>query len=205
MKLVANFIVSLSLLNPIISNGQNWSEVWSYELESSVSSFDFDQSSFLYVGQENGSILKIGTDGEVVASFEPPNQRSITAVSASNPLSVLLFYLDTQEYIYLDRFLSNPVSYSLAEISNDYVWLLANAEDENLWLLERNPNQIRKWNEQLRKTIFSLPIQNGFLDNITYFRSRKGNFYLLNAENEVWVLDYFGNISSKSTWESKNR
>lgn len=152
-------------------------------------SYSVDIQDNIYIGLEDGTMLRFDSKGDQTLSYSLPNQSSITLIEAQNTLKTFLFYADNQQIITLDRFSTVPKIYDLAEYGVSFGLMACPSPDENFWVVENNPMRLKKI-DPLRK-INILEIQTNLGDSIKFMKSYK-NLLLVLGNEEMHILDQFG-------------
>lgn len=184
-------IGSLFLSNSVI--GQEWIETQKVELSSSPISFSVDTEDNIYLGFENGSLVKFSSDGEELSRFSLPNQSSLTLVEAQNNRKVFFFQKDIQQITILDRFSTQPKQYGLSDFGIDFGSSVCPSPDGLIWVAENNPPRLKKI-DMLRKIVVH-EVQHNLGDSILFMKTIQNLLFIVD-ENGLQILDQYGNLLS---------
>ena len=102
-KLLSCIFLSL----PVIIVAQ-WRLTGKIELPQTPSSCATDVGGNLYVGYQDGSLVKYNSQGEELLNFSLSNQSPISLIEPQFQLKTFLFYFDNQVITILDRFNALP-------------------------------------------------------------------------------------------------
>jgi hypothetical protein len=112
----------------------------SLQLSSSVTCICQNFKKEIFLGLESGDIVKLDENGSLTQQFSYPNMSSVTSITCANPLKVMAFYRDNQNYLFLERFNSQPRMY---EFSPDRrIEFATLAPDQSFWLITTNDLQL---------------------------------------------------------------
>ncbi|WP_462252176.1 hypothetical protein [Ekhidna sp.] len=182
--------VSLSLF-PLYIYGQGWEEVRSIDLAQNPSSYTVDYQGNIFLGFEDGKLLKYSAEGQVLENFSLSNYSSITSIDVQNNLKPFLFYFDNQRITILDRFSSVPKNYLLSDLDLEIGMAACPAPDGDFWIIENNPQRLKKIDPLLQTTVLEVQIQVG--DSIKRIQAYQ-NILIIGSEEGMKILDQFGGV-----------
>ncbi len=182
--------VSLTFF-PLYIYGQGWEEVRSVDLAQNPSSYTVDYQGNFFLGFEDGKLLKYSPEGEVLENFSLSNYSSITSIDVQNNLKPFLFYFDNQRITILDRFSSVPKNYLLSDLGLEIGMATCPAPDGDFWIIENNPQRLKKIDPLLQTTVLEVQIQVG--DSIKRMQAYQ-NILIIGNEKGIKVLDQFGGV-----------
>lgn len=190
--LIANFIFPYFVL------GQGMEIDWKIRVPNNSTALSIDSEHNIYIGFSNGTLKKISKEGIETNSFSVPNQSSLTLVQAQNNRKIFLFYRDIQQILILDRFSTIPKKYNIADLGSYYSESACISPDGTFWLLENNPQRLKKI-DPLRNIVIH-EVQHNLGDSISTMRTL-GNLLLITDENGLQILDQFGNLNGSVNLE----
>ena len=178
----------------IRSQDFHWKLENQLEFDSRITAWTLDSFGAIFLGFENGATKKLTKELAITYEFQPDDKSAVKSLSLQNSLQPLVFYEGTQEFQYLDRFLANPVDYQLTDLATDYVQHLTTSEDGYIWFLTNNPIQLNKWNENVRESPITVPIQLYMEPNkINHLQAKNGLIVISDEVLGIVLMDYFGN------------
>ncbi len=186
-------LLTVSLLFPLLTQGQDWSKISEVKLVEEATSISIDSEGNLYIGFSTGHLKKFTNKGEQVEVYSLPNRSPITLAEAFNNRKIFLFYRDIQQIHLLDRFTSVPRQYPIADFNLYFANLACNTPDGSFWILENNPQRLIKIDPLRKSIIHEIQVELG--DSINFMRAIQ-NLVLIADENGLHVFDLFGNYLS---------
>lgn len=180
--------VSLLLL-PFFSIAQEWTELKSISLQKTPISYSADIQGNFFISFSDGSLEKRNSGGKLLENFSLSNNSPISLIDVQNNLRPFLFYFDIQRITILDRFSSVPKTYHLSDFGVQIGMMACPAPDGDIWVLENNPQRLKKINP-LRKSVV-LEVQISIGDNIRKVQAYQ-NFLFIADEEGLHFFDQFG-------------
>jgi len=154
-----------------------------------------DAKGMLYTGEEDGTVRRYVQNGDELL-YGPPRPARVSLIDASNPLRIFLFYEDLQEYVLLDRFLTETARYELAGFTT-YAGLCAPSQNNLIWLVDLQTFNLRKIDPSGVINEITIPLQQ-VLDpensDITFLREYQNLLFLSDRLRGVYVFDNLGNL-----------
>jgi len=179
---------------PLITFGQGLSLIDSAQL-GGIESVSIDRQGSFYIATTKGSLKKYSKDNKLVAEFSPQKKGAITLIEAWNPLRPFVFYESFQEYLFLDRFLTNSNRFDVKSIT-DYAGLVTVSADNNLWVVDLADFGLKKYNISFGQftieTSFDL-LLNPDNYNITHIREYQSRVFVSDEQSGILVFDNLGN------------
>ena len=164
------------------------------ELPKTLAVFATDSQHNLYVGFQDGSLVKYDASGKEVLNFALSNQSPITLVDPQFQLKTFLFYFDNQLITILDRFKGVPKNYPINEFTNGIVSMACPAPDGSFWMVENNPVLLKKINPNSKQVI--LETQPDLGSEIRCMRTHQ-NILLVLSESHLHIFDQFGGLLTR--------
>ncbi|MTI22403.1 hypothetical protein E1176_15330 [Fulvivirga sp. RKSG066] len=175
-------------------------------LTKGVETASVDQSGNIYLANSNGSLKKYTSAGEFLVEFSPQKKGNITLVEAFNQLKIFIFYEYFQEYLYLDRFLTNSNRFDAREIT-DFAGLITSSMDDNLWVVDLVDFGLKKFNitygQFTIQTSFDLILDPDNYD-ITYLREYQGKVFMSDSQSGIMIFDNLGNYLQRLDYKNVN-
>ncbi|NQZ74782.1 MAG: hypothetical protein HRT61_01515 [Ekhidna sp.] len=159
------------------------------QLQKTVAAYSVDNNDNFYLGFTDGSLTKYDEVGNLLENYALPNKSSITLIDVQNTLRPFLFYFDNQQVVILDRFSSVPKIYHLRDLNIQFGMLACPAPDGDLWIIENNPQRLKKINPQ--RMVLVLELQMNLGDSLTKMQAYQ-NLLLISNRKQLIALDQFG-------------
>ncbi len=164
-------------------------------MQDQVTAAFLDSKNMLYTGSIDGSINRLAPDGDELL-YGPNRTARVSLIDASNPLRIFIFYEDLQEYVILDRFLTETARYSLVEFTS-YAGLCAPSQNNQVWLVDLQNFSLRKFDPTGTVNEITIPLQQ-VLDpadyDITFIREYQNLLFLADRKRGVYIFDNLGNL-----------
>ena len=156
-----------------------------------------DNAGYMYMVMTNGDLTR-RTPGSDTTSmiYSPVRKTRISLLDVSNPLRTFLFYEDLQEYVILDRFLTETGRYRLNSLT-PYAGMVAPAINNQLWLVDMVDFSIKKVDPQRDEVVIRIPLPQ-ILDpddsDFTYMREYQNLLFLVDLNSGIYLFDNLGNV-----------
>ncbi|MEM6736040.1 MAG: hypothetical protein AAGC64_02410 [Bacteroidota bacterium] len=184
-----------------------WKVVREVMLDQTPTAFSADINADIYIGYNDGSLVKYDVNGEELINYSLPNLSKISLIDPQFQLRTFLFYYDIQQITILDRLNSVPKNYSVKDLGTGLVNMACPAPDGTIWLIENNPLLLK--HIDLNRKMLIQETQPSLGKDIRAMRTYQ-NILLIVDESGLHVLDQFGstlffykgtNINSMSIWK----
>jgi hypothetical protein len=156
-----------------------------------------DNAGRLYIVTPFGDLIRQDLEGsEPPLIYSPVKKARISLVDVSNSLRTFLFYEDLQEYVLLDRFLTETSRYSLVEITS-YAGIAAPALNNQLWIVDMVDFSIKKVDTQFNQVLIRIPLPQVLSpekSDFTFLREYQNLLFLTDANSGIYVFDNMGNF-----------
>jgi len=174
---------------------QHWELVDSMKVNLRITAVSVDPQSQLYLGCENGEIVVFDAGGNEKNRYLFPGMGVPSLIDAWNPLRPFVFFQDTQQYLYLDRFTVNPRVYSFKTMGTTFVSLAAPGMDNSLWTLQLPGFELKKRDQTTLSEILNIPLRNTRqVSQISQFKSYRNLLILTDLQLGLLLYDQFGNV-----------
>lgn len=186
---ILKLLIFSLLYIPFSGSSQEWKEIRSIDLPQTPSSFSEDIQGNIYIGYQNGKMMKYDVQGNELENYSLNNLSSIDLIDAQNSLRIFLFLYDIQQISILDRFSSVPKNYGLDALNISFGMMACPSPDNNFWVVENNPQRLSKIDPLRQSKLIEVQTQLG--DSITFMRAYQ-NLLLISDENELHIFDQYG-------------
>ncbi len=165
---------------------------------------DIDTYGRIYICDKKGVIKRLDSLGNMELLFSPPSSIVPTNFTAQNPNQVFVFYQELQEWVVLNRFLTEIEHYKISkkiETNNNYgeigfVRLLAPSPTNTLWFFDESDFSLKNY-DVLNKQILSQTPLGLILKNedypIFHLQFYQGQIFLGVKGQGILIFDNFGN------------
>jgi len=165
------------------------------ELNFIVDNVSIDRNGNLFLTTIDGGVHKYSPEGDSIISYSPRKKGRITLIEAWNGLRIFLFFVDLQEYVFLDRFLRPSPFYSFDPEHILFSGIATTAADENIWILDPGDFSLKKYNSILNSVEFSRPLDRILPTQdyeITFVREYQNLLFLVDVNTGIYVFDNLG-------------
>jgi hypothetical protein len=156
--------------------------------------FTTDNLGNMYLARE-GELIKFTPDGRRFARYSDLRLGNISAVDATNPLKVVLYYQDYQQVVFLDNQLSvNGNAISLQELGLEQAALVCASVNNSFWVYERRNNELLRFDENARKVASTGNLRQVLGAEIAPVQMKEHNnlLYLNSPRAGIHVFDIYG-------------
>ena len=170
------------------------------ELENSFPSFSATQVYVDHLGNiylvSDANVYKTDRYGKKLFEYNNPGLGKVTYINVFNPLNILVFYEESNQYVFLDNRL-NPNLNNFVPANSGYfdVQLTATKDQNNIWFYDQVNDKIHLWS-LTRNVVLSSSLQvrqlafNNARPNYIYATIK--NVYLNIPDVGIIVFDNFG-------------
>lgn len=203
-------LLSCLLLIPSLTGFcQDWKFVSRSDLGQTITALDVDEFGNVYAGTERGNVYSFKADGPQDRFYSSSVFGPVTSIDGSNALRVLVFYKDSGELEFLERFSVQARTYQTTDFginSADYVRV---GQDGTIWFLA--DNRLIQVNQQTGQILGETYLSDYDIDGpVTAFRSkptvifktsnsiyfqwmndlmrREGFYSYAVVNNEIWMM-----------------
>lgn len=175
---------------------QHWELINRLEIEN-VDQLSQDQQGNVYISNFKGDIFKYDKDGILIQEYSPQTQGRCNQIDAISALKVLVFYEEYQEFVLLDRYLSNDVRYRLASIDFGYISHVSLTMLQSVWMVDASDFSLKLWNatsrtlEENKSLVKVLNEDNADISGLYTYQNRT---YLLDRNSGIYIFDIIGNF-----------
>lgn len=154
-----------------------------------------DRDGNIYLVDKNEDIHKIDKHGKQLLVYSPQKMAETTLFEAWNSISMIIYYKDFQEYVFLDRFLTFKSSGDVDNELIGFARVMTLASDNNLWAIDDTDFSLKKYDLTFKNLKVTTPLEL-ILDpqdyDIVFAREYHNNLYVLDRKNGILVFDNLG-------------
>lgn len=165
-----------------------------------------DQQGFFYFASNEGVVEKYNTKGELQYHYSPQKKAKPTLIESWQGLRVFIYYQAFQEYLFLNRFLTDSERYNLQRFNlSQFSGLATLSGDNHLWLIDSNTLILSKLDidsgETLLENILSLSLTASDI-RPAFVREYQNLLFIADQKNGILVFDNLGNYVETIAQES---
>ncbi len=140
-----NNIIRLFLFLGFQINAQELKKAGSFQLPFKPVTGSIDRQGNLYFASKSGVIEKYDQKGNLLFHYSPQTQAEPSLLEAWQGLRVFVYYSAFQQYLFLNRFLTDSERYDLGRFNLDqFNGLVTLSGDNNLWVFDSNSLTLQK-------------------------------------------------------------
>ena len=193
---VSLYLCFLSLKLTIVS--QTLTAIDTLSFQYNVSTLCGNLKSEVYVGLENGEIVKVSPLGKVIEIFSYPNLGAVAKINCANPLKIFVFFEDTQQFLFLDRFSVRPNLYNVTGDLFERTDYLELSADQSLWSISSPGLELRRSMDNISTELYLLQsILNEGEDALGLHSI--GNQMIIQTQNKFYIFNLAGQFLNTST------
>lgn len=199
MKWMGLLLLVFSAVSSTAAQIQDSTLLWSYSLSSEIGFVTTDALQQIYVATDDGHILKLNKEGQLLFDYNNKRLGQIGVIDASNPFNVLVYYPELATLIFLDRTLSEIKSINLFDLQIFEPNAVALSNDNHIWIYDPINFQLKKisrageilfQSKYLNQTT-KIPLQPTFL------LERDNQLIANDTTNGVFIFDAFGQLKQR--------
>ena len=177
--------------------GQTAEKQGSFDLPFKPVTGSIDRQGYLYFASIDGIIEKYDQNGKLLFHYSPQKKATPSLIEAWQGLRVFAYYQAFQEYLFLNRFLTDSERYNLTKLNfGQFNGVATLAADNNLWLFNSSTLTLNKIDiqngEVLLENILSLIIDIKSIQP-TFIREYQNLLFISDKQHGVLVFDNLGN------------
>lgn len=165
-----------------------------------VTNVSADRYGNLYLCDKQYNITKYSADGKKEETYSPQKFAEITSFEAWSSINLMLFYKDYQEFILLDRFLTEKGSKSFNPDLVGFARVATLSYDNNIWLIDDQDFSLKKYDIKFNALLVNNPLDlilNPDTYQIVSIREYQNNIYANDVNSGILVFDNLGNYKKK--------
>lgn len=156
-------------------------------LQKSIKYVQTDAYGAFYVVQDDNSVLKFNTEGNLLATYSDPRWGDLT-LDIISPMQIGLYYKNFKKYVILNSKLALMQEFDFNNVQDFNAKNVIQSSDKNgFWIIDEYTNRIRKTNLQ---GFTMSAINNTPNETIEHFFTHNGNYYIFTA-NSIYEYDKF--------------
>lgn len=182
-------------------SAQDVSKVKSFQLAFEPITASIDRQGHLYFASARGAIEKYDQEGKLEYHYSPQMKAEPSLLEAWQGLRVFVYYDNFQEYLFLNRFLTDSERYDLGDFNlSQFNGVATLSADNNLWTVDSNNLMLRKVDlqngEVLLDNNLALTLSESDLKP-SYLREYQNLLFFSNQNGGILVFDNLGNFVEK--------
>ena len=165
-----------------------------------VVDFAVDNLDNVYVLNSSDQLKKYNAKGDSVAVFNNVKKfGKVSAIDASNPLKILLYYKDFSTIVTLDRLMNQQNVIDLRKQNIFQPSVVALSYDNNIWLFDEGTSKLKKIDDNGKLLLETSDFRQLFDEspNLKTMNDQEGLIYLYDPQQAVFVFDYYGALKNK--------
>lgn len=170
-----------------------------------VTDFTADNLGNIYIVTPSNQIKKISAKGDSIGVYNDVKRFGrISSIDATNPLKLLVYYVDFSTIIVLDRFLNKRNTIDLRRLNLMQVKTITASYDNNYWVYDELDNKLRKIDDNGNVLVESADLRQALSiapQPVAMF-DREGQLFLYDPFQGMLVFDYYG--AKKNLWSLHN-
>ncbi|MES2389216.1 MAG: hypothetical protein V4543_14535 [Bacteroidota bacterium] len=168
---------------------------------SNITRVSLDRQDRFIVCTEKGLVTRFDSNGNAGNLYSPRRPADVTLAEAWNGLRIFLFYRDLQEYVYLDRFLTESPNSPVPQDIVGYARMAAPAQDDNLWVIDEADFSLKKIDpvagSVLLSTRLAPVLQSPKNADFSFMREYQNRLYIAERNTGIIVFDNMGNMQRR--------
>lgn len=175
---------------------QHWQLLRSVALENPVRMIKRDHTNNLYINDLKGNVIKLDTLGKSLAEFAPVQYGQITTMEPWPSLRLFLYYENTQQYIFLDRYLAGT-AFNEFPASIGFARIAAPSSDNQIWIIDDRSFSLIKYEFNFDQITLEIPLsqlpENEQLQPYQ-LKEYQNRLYIGDVRRGILVFDNIGNF-----------
>ncbi len=156
-----------------------------------------DNAGRIYLAASNGDIVRYDPENQQdPLRYSPVKKAQLTLLDVNNGLRPFLFYEDLQEYVILDRFLTETSRYRLTPFTS-YAGIVAPALNNQLWVVDMVDFSLLKTDPQLEQITIRVPLPQVLDPDDSDFNGLheyQNILFLTDRHSGIYLFDNLGNF-----------
>ncbi len=167
---------------------------------------NIDSYGKIYICDKKGAIQRLDSLGNVELIFSPSSSIVPTNFNTKNPNQIFVFYQELQEWVILNRFLTEIERYKISEKieSNQYgeigfVRLLVPSPNNTLWFFDESDFSLKNYDVMNKQIISQTPLGLILKDEdypISHLEFYQNQIFLGVKGQGILIFDNFGNYKT---------
>lgn len=161
--------------------------------------FTTDNLGNIYVISSTNQLKKLNDKGDSISVVNDIRRfGKISAIDATNPLKVLVYYKDFSRLVILDRLLNVRNAIDLRQQNIFQVKAFAISYDNNIWLYDELDSRIKKLDDNGKVLVKTNDFRQVFDEapSPTLMFDRDGLLFLYDSEKGLSSFDYYGALKN---------
>lgn len=173
--------------------------------DANITDFEVDNLGNVFLVLNHTQLRKVNITGDSLAVFNDTRRfGNITAVDASSPLKVLLFYKDVSTIVVLDRFLAIKNIIDLRKNNILQAKAIRLSYDNNIWVYDEFDSRIKKIDDNGKILSQSAELRTVFSETPSFesIFDQGRTLYLYDKAHGWFLFDYYGAFVKKYSFKN---
>ncbi len=158
-------------------------------------SLNADSQENLYCLSELGKVARYDSTLVNTAQFSLNLLNTPSYIETWNRLNVMLFYKESQQIIFLDRFLQLRNEYRLQDFQNAYFTAVATSANGTLWAFDSSSLRLLRLSPQNGEVLFDWFLNDlDYYPEVIFLREFENFLFALDANKGILIFDFLGNL-----------
>lgn len=182
------------------TDSTQWVLLDSISLPAAVDKISNDRNGFLYFSDVSGNLYKLDDKGKVLFTLSLSKKRRIDALEAWRNLNIFVYYANFQEYVWVDRFLSENPNLSVPAQVAAFPKLVSPSADQNLWVFDESAFSLVKFDPQFNSILLRTPLDLILKEEayqLSYMREYQNQLFLSDVNSGILIFDNMGNFKNR--------
>jgi hypothetical protein len=164
-------------------------------IDISVRFLEIDRMQQVYAVTDDHTLQKYSADGELLKTFNENSLGAISSLDVTNPFQILVYYVEYQTAVVLDRSLSESYRFLLSDLDLMQIDAVGLSSDNMLWLYNPNDFKLLKIGNQSEIELESPDLRGILKESFQPKKLREAEFkiFLNDPETGIMIFDNFGN------------
>lgn len=179
---------------------RDWKKIKTVALSSPVMEVSIDRYGLFYIADDDGNIYKYDTLGVLQLTYSPSRKADVTLIEAWRNVNIFVFYRSLQEFVLLDRFLSQSPNEPISATGIGYARLATFSYDNNIWLIDETDFSLKKYNVSYSKVDLNTPLDlllDPSLYDLNFMREYQNLVFVNDKNSGILIFDNMGNYKTK--------
>lgn len=206
MKNIFLLISFLLISNFIFAQNDSLVLYKNIHFENEIILSNIDSYSRIYICDKKGVIKRLDSLGNVQLIFSPSSSIVPTLINVQNPNQIFVFYQELQEWVILNRFLTEIERYKISEKieSNSFgqigfVRLLVPSPNNTLWFFDESDFSLKNYDILNKQILSQTPLGLLLKDEeypISHLQFYQNQIFLGVKGQGILIFDNFGNYKT---------
>jgi len=150
----------------------------------------------LFIVDNQANVYQYDTTFELIQTFSPTRKAKPTILEAWETMRIFLFFQELQEYVFLNRLLSQTENKRFSTDNIQFVRVATVAADGNIWLFDEIDFSLKKYNPTQKNILITNPLDLSLLyadTDISFLKEYQNKLFMVDKSKGILVFDNLGN------------